>query len=375
MIRIFMTGDNHIGLKYASHENAGILAESRINAFAGMVEEANSKKCDLFVITGDLFENTYNIPKKTVAAVVELLVGFQGTVAVLPGNHDYYDKDAKLWQDFRSLISARDNIMLLTEYRPYELTIGSAEVTLYPALCTSLHSAPGKNNLGWIKEANIVPDSRFRIGIAHGAVEGETIDSEGQYFMMKRAELESIPVDAWLIGHTHVPFPKNLTDEYTPCDRILNSGTHVQTDVSCNTEGLCFIVEISDDKKICARKFNSGSLRFYRRGIVLSAGKMEEILDRELSGIGDNSVVDLVLSGAVSFEEYRDRHDIIEKRLSRFVEGTYSDSALSELISPELISAEFPETSFSSGLLTALLDDPKEAQLTYEMLKSLREGK
>ena len=55
MIRIFMTGDNHIGLKYASHENAGILAESRINAFAGMVEEANSEKCDLFVITGDLF--------------------------------------------------------------------------------------------------------------------------------------------------------------------------------------------------------------------------------------------------------------------------------------------------------------------------------
>ena len=296
-------------------------------------------------------------------------------MAVLPGNHDYYDKDAKLWQDFRSLILTQDNIMMLTEYRPYDLTIGSAEVTLYPALCTSLHSAPGQNNLGWIKEANIVPDSRFRIGIAHGAVEGETIDSEGQYFMMKRAELESIPVDAWLIGHTHVPFPKNLTDEYTPCDRILNSGTHVQTDVSCNTEGLCFIVEISDDKKICARKFNSGSLRFYRRGIVLSAGKMEEILDRELSGIGDNSVVDLVLSGAVSFEEYRNRHDIIEKRLSRFVEGTYSDSALSELISPELISAEFPETSFSSGLLTALLDDPKEAQLTYEMLKSLREGK
>ena len=367
MIRIFMTGDNHIGLKYASHENAGILAESRINAFAGMVE-ANSEKCDLFVITGDLFENTYSIPKKTFAAVVELLAGFHGTVAILPGNHDYYDKDAKLWQDFRSLISARDNIMLLTEYRPYDLAIGSAEVTL-------LHSAPGQNNLGWIKEENIVPDSRFRIGIAHGAVEGETIDSEGQYFMMKRAELESIPVDAWLIGHTHVPFPRELTDEYAPCDRILNAGTHVQTDVSCNTEGLCFIVEISDDKKIRARKFNSGSLRFYRREVVLSAGKMEEILDRELSGIGDNSVVDLVLSGAVSFEEYRDRHDIIEKRLSRFVEGTYSDSALSELISPELISAEFPETSFSSGLLTALLDDPKEAQLTYEMLKSLREGK
>lgn len=375
MIRIFMTGDNHIGLKYASHEKAGVLAESRIEAFADMVDAANAENCSLFVITGDLFENTYSVSKKAISTVVALLARFSGTVVVLPGNHDYYDKDVKIWQQFRELISCRDNILLLTEYRPYELNAGGADITLYPALCTSLHSAPGQNNLGWIKEEHIVPDDRFRIGIAHGAVEGETIDSEGQYFLMKRSELESIPVDAWLIGHTHVPFPKDLTDEYAPCGRILNAGTHVQTDVSCNTSGYCFIVEIDDDKKIRARKFDSGTIRFYRREIALSAGKMAEILDRELSGFGDESVVDLVLSGAVSFAEYKDRHDIIESRLSRFIEGTYSDSALSELISKELIDKEFPETSFSAGLLTALLDDPKEAQLTYELLRSLKEGK
>lgn len=375
MIRIFMTGDNHIGLKYASHEKAGVLAESRISAFADMVDAANAENCSLFVITGDLFENTYSVSKKAISTVVALLARFSGTVVVLPGNHDYYDKDVKIWQQFRELISCRDNILLLTEYRPYELNAGGADITLYPALCTSLHSAPGQNNLGWIKEEHIMPDDRFRIGIAHGAVEGETIDSEGQYFLMKRSELESIPVDAWLIGHTHVPFPKDLTDEYAPCGRILNAGTHVQTDVSCNTSGYCFIVEIDDDKKIRARKFDSGTIRFYRREIALSAGKMSEILDRELSGFGDESVVDLVLSGAVSFAEYKDRHDIIESRLSRFIEGTYSDSALSELISKELIDKEFPETSFSAGLLTALLDDPKEAQLTYELLRSLKEGK
>ena len=61
MLKIFVTGDNHIGLKYASHEQAAILASSRVAAFEGMVQKANQDFCDLFVITGDLFENTYSV--------------------------------------------------------------------------------------------------------------------------------------------------------------------------------------------------------------------------------------------------------------------------------------------------------------------------
>ena len=38
MLRIFVTGDNHIGLKYASHEQSAVLASSRITAFENMVK-------------------------------------------------------------------------------------------------------------------------------------------------------------------------------------------------------------------------------------------------------------------------------------------------------------------------------------------------
>ena len=58
MLRIFVTGDNHIGLKYANHEHSDVLVSSRISAFEKMVKTANEENCDLFVITGDLFENT-----------------------------------------------------------------------------------------------------------------------------------------------------------------------------------------------------------------------------------------------------------------------------------------------------------------------------
>lgn len=375
MLRIFVTGDNHIGLKYASHEQADVLSSKRITAFESMVESANKENCALFAITGDLFENTYSVSKRDIKVLLDTLSKFRGTVIVLPGNHDYYDKDVKVWQYFKDVMISYDNIMLLTESHPYKITANGEDVVLYPALCTSLHSNPGQNNLGWIKDWGIPNDGAYHIGIAHGAVEGETIDNEGLYFLMKRSELEDIPVDAWLIGHTHVPFPRNLTETFAPSGKIFNAGTHVQTDVSCNTEGQCFIVEIDNDKSIKAKKVLSGNLRFYRKNINVTAGDMEKIITRELSDINDNSIVDIILTGAVSADEYENRNTIIEAALCRFIEGTYNDYALSKLISKDLIESEFPETSFSAGLLTSLLSEPKEAQLAYELLKSLKEGR
>lgn len=375
MLKIFVTGDNHIGLKYASHEQASVLAASRIDAFDSMVHAANSEDCDLFVITGDLFDKPKGILKGDIKTLLDILSGFHGTVAVLPGNHDYFDDDVQVWKYFRDLMTSCDNILLMTEYRPYPLTINGKEVVLYPAHCTSLHSAPGQNNLGWIKNIVIPDNGAYHIGVAHGAVEGETIDNEGQYFLMNRGELESIPVDLWLIGHTHVPFPRNLTKSFTPAGKIFNAGTHVQTNVSCDTEGQCFIVELGENKSVRAKKFVSGNIRFYRKNIILNAGNMETMLERELAEFGDNSVVEIELSGAVTGEEYENRHEVIEKALSRFMESKYNESNLSKLISKDLINAEFAETSFSAAFLTALLNEPKEAQLAYELLNSLKEGK
>ena len=66
MMRIFVTGDNHIGLKYSSHEQAAVLSSRRITAFESMVESANKENCALFAITGDLFENTYSVSKRDI---------------------------------------------------------------------------------------------------------------------------------------------------------------------------------------------------------------------------------------------------------------------------------------------------------------------
>jgi DNA repair exonuclease SbcCD nuclease subunit len=231
-MKIFLTGDNHIGLKYASHPQSAILCERRISAFQGMVDSANKENCDIFVIAGDLFENTYSIAKKDIKTLLEILSHFRGNVVVLPGNHDYYDADVKVWQYFKEVMKTYDNITLITDYRKYKIDCIDQSVILYPAHCTSLHSAPMENNLNWIKAESFFDSSAFHIGIAHGAVEGETIDNEGEYFFMKRSELENIPVDIWLIGHTHVPFPRNLIEK----DYIVMDGeTYLCADINFAT--------------------------------------------------------------------------------------------------------------------------------------------
>ena len=372
MLKIFMTGDNHIGLKYAGHERAAQLVEARISAFDRMVDAANGEDCSLFVITGDLFDSE-NVSEKEMTRVLEALEKFRGTVVVLPGNHDYFDENSKLWKRFSKLSERMDRILLLSEMRPYELPLMDERVVLYPALCTSEHSK--ENNLGWMTSDKFVNDGVYRIGIAHGAVEGETIDNEGQYYLMKRSELERIPVDVWLIGHTHVPFPKNLkTDEYTAGERIFNAGTHVQKDVHNNTEGCCFLIKIDDTHKVSAKKFISGGLRFYREEVFVKAGEMEETLLRKTKDFDDHSVVELTVSGAVTAEEFETQGEIVQKVLERFLESKSHLHGLTKLITEELIDAEFPETSFSANFLKDLLDEPKEAQLAYDLIKSFKGG-
>lgn len=382
MIRIFETGDLHIGKNYADknkHPEGRALAEKRVDALTGMVDEANREKCDLFVVTGDMFDKTYGIAKKRVAKVVDELSRFNGTVLVLPGNHDYYSEDSvpEVWKVFTDCADGHENIVLLSSFEPYELQVGDDEVVVYPAFC-HVDTAP-ENNLGWIKNLEIPQDEVYRIGIAHGAVEGETIDSEGVYFQMSRRELDAIPVDVWLIGHTHVMFPNNLTTDYCKSGKIFNAGTHVQTDVHNNTEGNAFIIEIEKDLKgeplIRAKRFVSGNVRFKRFEIHVKAegtgAELRDSIINAISKVDDNTSVSMIISGTVSREEYRNKEMIYQECLERFFEYAHPDDGnLIESISEDFIRREFSELTFPAKLLLKLVDEPKKAQMAYDLLTS-----
>ncbi len=379
MVKLFVTGDNHIGRKYDRYpEIKEKLIESRFECLQDMVKKAEEEGCDFFIVTGDLFDNINSIKVGDVKKVVKILSAFNGRVLVLPGNHDYFTGDDKVWRDFDNALSSTDhNIIVLNEFKEYAFDdVGDKEIVVYPAFCQSKHSM--ENNLGWIKKSDIRTEENINIGIAHGALKGITPDMKEEYFLMSEEELNNIPVDVWLIGHTHIPYPGDLSEKKeTTGYKIFNAGTHEQTDLHNNSEGDCFIIRIekNDGKSIVyAKKYISGRIRYYDVNVLLgTGGNLKEALMKAAGDYMENSVVRVTVSGTVSKAEYEDRNKIYEEILGKYLTYEVNDNELSEQITIDTIRREFAETSFAAQFMEQLIDEPTELQMAYKMLQECME--
>ena len=376
MIKVFVTGDNHIGINYNRYPNIREeLKEGRLQALDRMVKKADEENCELFVVTGDLFEKVTGITKESVKRVADILSRFDGEVVIIPGNHDFYTDSVDIWKKFNLLKGS--NTFLLNEYREYPIDIGENKVVFYPAFCNSKHS--DTNRLEWIKTAEINRDV-YNIGIAHGAVEGISPDTSNKYFYMRQNELETIPVDVWLIGHTHLQFPDNLSeDKETEGYKIFNAGTHEQEDLGDNTEGVGFIITIdkqSSHTRVLARKYISGKYHFSREMIRMAPENPTALNDKftELKEkYGPDDIVDIILTGSIKPEEYMDRTSIYKSLEDCVKDLSITDNDLCEEITSEKINDEFAQTSFAAQFLEEFTDDPILLQLAYGLVKDCQE--
>ena len=380
MIRIYVTGDNHFGKKYDRYpEVKDKLIESRFNVLEEMVHNAEAEGCELFVITGDLFDSINTVKVSDVKRVVNILAEFVGNVIVLPGNHDYYTGDEKVWNDFeKALSSVSHNITLIKEFRPYTFDTSEDKVILYPAFCQAKHST--KNNLDWIKASDIQKAGVINVGIAHGAIQGITPDMKEEYFLMTESELLGIPMDVWLIGHTHIPYPADLKEDADIAGyKIFNAGTHEQTDLHNNTDGNGFIISVEKDgisAKVLARKHISGKIHFYDIDVKVKPDSETVLADSIRSAISErnkNAVVRLRVSGSIKQTEYSEKGKVYKELLGGYLTYEINDDELSEEITVEKILDEFAETSFAAKFLEGLIDRPTELQMAYQLLQKCRE--
>ena len=376
MIKIFVTGDNHFGKKYDRYpEIRDRLVDNRFVCFEKMIEKAEQEGCDIFAVTGDLFDNCSSIRKSDVERVVRILAGFAGRVLVLPGNHDYYTGEEKVWKDFDDALRTCDNnIIRLDRFEPYPIEIAEETVVIYPAFCRSKHSR--ENNLWWIKEMSVPKSGQINVGMAHGAIEGVTPDMQKEYFLMTEPELQAIPMDVWLVGHTHIPYPGGLSeDEEIGGYRIFNAGTHAQTDLHNNTRGYGFIISVEkqgDKAQVSAKKYQSGTIFFYDIAVRVSSAEgdsLEALLQEKLDPLEAESVVRLTVTGSVVSEEYSRRRELYKKYCDRFLSWELQDDELHEEITLDRVREEFAESSFAAKLMEALQGDQTELQMAYELLQ------
>ena len=368
-LRVFLTSDLHLGMKFAGYPEAAraALVEARFTALDRVVAAANEAGSDLLVVAGDLFESV-NVAHRDITRAAKSLGAFRGKlVAVLPGNHDFFSGDDKLWTRFRD--AAGDTVLLLDSPRPYPLAGYDIPACLYPGPCTTKHSST--NAIGWIRAAARDPGTAHHIGVAHGSLEGLSLDKEGSYYPMRLQELMDTGVKTWLIGHTHLPYPR----EPGPRDSVFIAGTPEPDGVDCTPEGTAWSLELSGAGAIKAAAVRTGELHFRDESRTVQSRADLERLERDLLSGEPRRTLARVRLGGRAPRETLDELEALQARLSSaLLNLDFRTDQLREEITAEAIDREYPAGSFPHTLLSQLAreDDQEALQIAHDFLQELR---
>ena len=371
IIKIFHTSDLHLGMRFAGYpEIQNELINARYETLANMVAIANKEECDLFVISGDLFDRI-TVKSKEISRTVKILNEFDGElVIVLPGNHDYYTSDSSLWGNFSQL--AGDRILVLKEPGFHDLRNHNLDALIFGCPCNSKHSA--ENMLGWISADNLTKDDLLKIGIAHGSLEGVSPDFENTYYPMTNKELESIGLDLWLLGHTHIPWPERPDGK----SRVFISGTPEPDGFDCKHEGNAFIISIESSSERKVQRITTGKYRFLIKDVLLndedSIKRMEEKYSKKEY---QNTITRLILKGKLKKEELMQVEEATKSIEENVLTLQVISEELNEEITQELVNSEFTQDSFPHQLLMSLLENkeaaaPRALQKAYDMIREIK---
>jgi exonuclease SbcD len=374
-LRILATADLHLGMRFAGYPQLQEqLSEARFAALERLVELGNERECRLLIVAGDLFEKL-SLPQREIQRAAEALKGFEGeAAAVLPGNHDYYTGAAgNPWKSFRQ--KAGDRVLLLSEPQVYDLAHYGLAVRLYPGPCTDKHSR--QNGLGWLAsrrpsegrqgEEAQAAGRALRIGLAHGAVEGYSPDEQGEYYPMRRSELEAAGMDFWIVGHTHRP-------QSDPDCCLFIPGTPEPDGFDCEHAGSVLLLE-AEAGRVRAERLETGTFRFRRESLALAEGQEPASAFARFHEPGyTDTLLRLALRGSLEAEALRRAHEERD-RLKQAVAWLETDEAeLRERITAEKVEAEFARGSFPWLLLHRLLKagQPEALEQAYELLREVR---
>ncbi len=369
-IRIVHTADNHIGLPFKQYPTdiRSQLVEERFAALSRLVDEANTRKADFFVVAGDLFDST-RVKAAAIDQTVGILRGFAGEgVLVVPGNHDYFaGPETEVWKRFRQAIDGVPTIDLLTTAAVKTYEIAGQSVHFFPCPCPA--KTGRESTIGWVADAASEHSDGLCIGIAHGNVPGLGLDAADQYFTMEPASLEAAGMATWLLGHIHVPFPTTPTGTQSS---FFMAGTHTPDSLRCSHAGSAWWIECDENRLTHYERLTPGQIRFVRLKHELLSGHDIETLTRSCQALdAAATILDLQLSGRLSADERADLEAAIDRLRPGFLNVSV-ESDIHDRLDAARIREQFRSGGLAERLLTALLaenDHPDAATLAYELIE------
>jgi DNA repair exonuclease SbcCD nuclease subunit len=298
-MRLLHTGDLHLDSAFCAYGQRG--AEQQREAGRDLLrrifECAESERCDMILIAGDLFDGRFVTPA-TEELFCELVENANIPVVLSPGNHDWYT-DGGIYSRLSAKLSDKLILFSSSELQMFELDALRVRVFGYAFGSAVLSHSP-------LSEANIPADNGYlKIFCGHADLSSPV----SRYAPLTLGEIERCGFDYAALGHIH-----NRGEQEDARGRVRYCGFCEGRSFDEIGEGGVWIVDLSD-----------GECRAERR---ILAQKSFYICETDISSCADtNAIVDVLRAEATRYA------DIAGAHLRIYLCGRASEGAISYVLS------------------------------------------
>ena len=305
MIKLLHTADWQIGKQYGQFDadEAALLAEARFAVVERLAQLAVAHDVDAVLVAGDVFD-AQGVADKTIHRLFNSMAAFSGPWVLIPGNHDAGLAES-VWTRAARLNAVPPNAHVCL--RPEPLLLPSLGLAILPAPLTQRHT---HNDLTeWFAAAQ-VPPGLFRVGLAHGSVQGilaEDIDSSNP---IAAARAEQAALDYLALGDWHGCKQVDARTWY--------SGTPESDRFKANASGQALIVSLSEPGNLpSVAQHTTGQYRWREDPVDLQVPSDIDAVLQQLAELTSADVVSLSLTGRIELPGRRRLMDAIGQARGR----------------------------------------------------------
>jgi len=305
LIKLLHTADWQIGKQYGQFDtdDAALLADARFSVVERLAQLAAAQGVAAVLVAGDVFD-AQGVADKTVHRLFNSMAAFSGPWVLIPGNHDAGLAES-VWTRALRLNALPPNAHVCL--RPEPLLFPSLGLAVLPAPLTQRHT---NNDLtDWFAAAQL-PPGLFRVGLAHGSVQGilpEDIDSSNP---IAAGRADQAGLDYLALGDWHGC--KQVDG------RTWYSGTPETDRFRANASGQALVVSLSEPGKLpSVTQHNTGQYRWQEELADLQVPSDIDAVLQRLAALTPADVVALSLSGRIDLPGRRRLLDAIGQARGR----------------------------------------------------------
>lgn len=343
-MKFIHTADWQIGKQFANIKGdiAAFLREARFDVIKTLASLANQHKADAILVAGDVFDAN-EVSDTTIRKTLNAMQEYKGPWILLPGNHDPALAQS-VWTRMKNLPEKTDNIILALDPEP--ISVANDELLILPAPLKLRHEY--KDLTEWYDTFQ-APSSAFKVGLAHGSIEGFLPESAETHNMISYKRTEKAELDYLALGDWHGQLKISAKAWY--------AGTPEQDRFHENDPGKALLITLNKkDQNPKVESLDTGKYQWHKIQYDIFTKKDIEALNDDFSKFqsAENKVISLNLNGNLSLEDHQLLNQLLDSWKAKFAMLETDDTNL-KLSPSEQDLQDFQSAGFLSNTLAKLL--------------------